>query len=135
MRSICDNSCSDEGLTAILLTIGGHSTTGGDDFKEHSVAFHEPLTAVCLEPLSSATSPDATVLGKERSFLAGGASGRLVLHRADSTWFAQKDTVLFDGAGSPISSITRGYSYVAWADASNVSEQGDSSIVLLSFVV
>jgi len=121
MRSICD-SCSDEGLTVILLTVG-HT---GDDFKEHSVDFHEPLTAVCLEP-SSVTSPEA-VSGKERSFLAGGSSGRLVLHRADSTWFIQKDAVLFDGAGSSISSITRGFSYVAWADASNVSERGDALV-------
>lgn len=88
--------------------------------------FHEPLTAVCFEPFS-VTSPEA-VSGKERSFLAGGSSGRLVLHRADSAWFTQKDAVLFEGAGSPISSITRGFSYVAWADASNVSERGDAPV-------
>ena len=109
-------SCSEEGITAILLNIGS------DDYKEHSVDFHEALTTVCLEPTSSAAADTllSALSVKERSFLVGGASGRLVHHRADSAWFAQKDVVLFDGAGSPVGSIAWGFSFVAWSDASNV---------------
>lgn len=96
-------SCSDNGTVVI------HSI-GPDEDRESVVHMSEPLKAVCVE--------DDGATKRDKSFIVGGASGQLTLHR--TTWFAQKNVVLFQGADSAVQTISwRGY-LVAWADASQV---------------
>ena len=129
------HSGADNG-SAVVLSIAG------EDFKESTVAFNEPLKAVCLEPSNysggysgggagssgsgggggGAGNNSNNNKGTDRPYLVGTSTGRLILHR-NTSWFrqAQKDVVLFGGMGSAVTSIHWEGNLVAWADVAQVS--------------
>lgn len=108
------------------------------NYKEHALSFNEPLTCACLEARSNigTTSQNVAQLNsvysnanlKDRSFLVGTLSGRII-HYKPSSWFTQKEVVLFAGAGSAVTNIQKEGNLIAWSDASQVLA---SSIELLS---
>jgi hypothetical protein len=67
-----------------------------DENKQVTINFNEQLKKICIERGSGSSR-------KERSFIVGSASGRLIYHR--SAWFANKDVTLFAGSGSEVTSI------------------------------
>lgn len=84
-----------------------------DEIKETTIQFAEPVTKVCIER----TNHDGA--RKDKSFIVGCTSGKLLLHR--TAWFNQKkDITLFNGTGSAVTNIVWRGDLVAWSDAGAV---------------
>ena len=106
-------SCSDNGTVVI------GSTTVEDNSKEVVVHFTEPIKSLCLEDSNNITSNNANSnRNRERSFMVGTSSGKLIHHRAQ--WFAHKNIVLFKGSNVSVSNIAWKNNLVAWADTYHV---------------
>ncbi len=95
-------SCSDDGTVEVFLP---------DENKQTMLSFNEQLKKICIEKGNNSNK-------KERSFIVGSASGRLIYHRKST--FSYKDIVLFSGASSAVSSIAWRGNLVAWCDTNTV---------------
>eukprot|EP01035_Chromulina_nebulosa_P019588 gene19588-25491_t len=93
-------SCSDNGTIVI------HSLLNEDD-KGTTIHFNEPVKCVCVE---NDDNPK-----KEKSFLVGCSSGKLIHHK--QVWFTNKNSVLYQGQDSPVNAIVWRKDLIAWSDS------------------
>ena len=97
-------SCSDSGTIAMLYI-------GIEGEKESAVHLSEPVKCVCVE--------DDSHSRRDRGFVVGTASGKLIYQRP--VWFTQREWVtIFAGDNSSVSRITWRGDVIAWSDADQV---------------
>ena len=127
-RAVNDVAIDDSGKMTLSCSDNGNVVLhyfGEDVGREKTYNQIESIKCVCIE--------DSTIAKRDYDIIFGGLSGKLWFFRLNRLE-AVKQTLLFNGADSPVSAIAWRGNVIAWADSNQVRLMDISTMTAICYV-